>query len=134
RLQALQARIRPHFLFNSMNTIASLIATDPETAEEAVLDLAEVFRATLNQWDPLVPLEQELDLCQRYLHIEQLRLGARLRVEWRIEPRARQALVPPISLQPLVENAIYHGIQPLSPGGTVQIESYIRNSLLYVLI
>lgn len=134
RLQALQARIRPHFLFNSMNTIASLIATDPETAEDAVLDLAEVFRATLNQSNLLVTLRQELDLCRRYLHIEQLRLGERLQVEWKVEPASEQAQVPPIFLQPLVENAIYHGIQPRAQGGTITIESYLRKGFLYVLI
>lgn len=134
RLQALQARIRPHFLFNSMNTIASLIATDPIKAEDAVLDLAEVFRATLSQANSLVTLRQELDLCRRYLHIEQLRLGERLQVEWKIEPASERALVPPIFLQPLVENAVYHGIQPRAQGGTVTIESYLRNGFLYVLI
>ena len=134
RLQALQARIRPHFLFNSMNTIASLIATDPIKAEDAVLDLAEVFRATLKQASSLVSLRQELDLCRRYLQIEQLRLGERLQVEWKVEPASEQVQVPPIFLQPLVENAVYHGIQPRSQGGTVTIESYLRNGFLYVLI
>ncbi len=134
RLQALQARIRPHFLFNSMNTIASLIAVDPERAEDAVLDLAEVFRATLNQNHPLVPLSQELELCARYLRIEQLRLGERLTIEWKVEPETGSVLVPPISLQPLVENAVYHGVQPLPEGGTVLIESYRRKDFLYVLV
>ncbi len=134
RLEALQARIRPHFLFNSMNTIASLIATNPESAEEAVLDLSELFRATLNNKKMLIPLKDELELCKRYLHIEGLRLGSRMSVEWRLSSYDGSVLIPPLSLQPLVENAIYHGIQPRTEGGVITIESYRKKNTVYILI
>lgn len=134
RLVALQARIRPHFLFNSMNTIASLISTHPDMAEEAVLDLSELFRATLNNKKMLIPLREELELCKRYLHIEGLRLGDRMTVDWKLTNFDGAALIPPLSLQPLVENAIYHGIQPRTEGGTITIESYRKKNTVYVLI
>ncbi len=122
RIQALQARIRPHFLFNSMNTIASLTRTDPERAEQAVEDLADLFRASLAQGDEIT-LSQELDFTRRYINIEQLRLGQRLRVEWRIDPEVPdESAIPALLLQPLVENAIYHGIEPQTDGGTVHID------------
>lgn len=134
RLQALQARIRPHFLFNSMNSIASLIDLNPARAEDAVLDLAELFRATLNNQKMLVPLREELSLCKRYLNIEALRLGDRLQTQWRIAPDAADILVPSLSLQPLFENAIYHGIQPRIEGGYINIEAYRQNDCLYIMI
>jgi two-component system sensor histidine kinase AlgZ len=120
RVQALQARIRPHFLFNSMNTIASLIAVRPETAEEVVEDLADLFRSALGQQRDS-DLATELELVQRYFRIEQLRLGDRLRLSWGVDALPGDARVPPLILQPLVENAVYHGIQPLPEGGTVTI-------------
>ena len=134
RLEALQARIRPHFLFNSMNTIASLIATNPDSAEEAVLDLSELFRATLNNKKMLIPLKDELELCKRYLHIEGLRLGSRMSVAWKLSSYDGSVLIPPLSLQPLVENAIYHGIQPRTEGGVITIESYRKKNTVYILI
>ncbi len=134
RLEALQARIRPHFLFNSMNTIASLISSNPDMAEEAVLDLSELFRATLNNKKMLIPLREELELCKRYLHIEGLRLGGRMTVDWKLSNYDGAALIPPLSLQPLVENAIYHGIQPRTEGGAITIESYRKNNTVYILI
>lgn len=134
RLQALQARIKPHFLFNSMNSIASLIDVNPARAEDAVLDLAELFRATLNNQKMLVPLREELSLCKRYLNIESLRLGDRLQTQWRIAPDAADILVPSLSLQPLFENAVYHGIQPLIEGGYIRIEAYRENDCLYIMI
>ncbi|KEF30233.1 Autolysis histidine kinase LytS [Marinobacter nitratireducens] len=133
-LTALQARIQPHFLFNSMNTIASLIASNPDQAEEAVLDLSELFRASLRTGDQLIPLSRELDLCHRYLAIEALRLGDRLRVEWDVEPGLENQAIPPLTLQPLVENAIYHGIQPLKEGGKVRIEVRPRGDFVYLLV
>ena len=133
-LAALQARIQPHFLFNSMNTIASLIATDPEQAEEAVLDLSELFRASLRTSDQLIPLAKELDLCQRYLAIEALRLGSRLTLEWHIAGGLEYQAIPPLTLQPLVENAVYHGIQPRQEGGTVRIEAEARGDFVYLLV
>ncbi|MDX1451299.1 MAG: sensor histidine kinase [Oleiphilaceae bacterium] len=134
RIAALQARIRPHFLFNSMNSIASLIAVDPQRAEDAVLDLSTLFRATLRTQDVLITLSEELALCRRYLNIEALRLGERLKLEWSIAEGIGHYLIPPLTLQPLLENAIYHGIQPLTRGGTIRIESYAKKGIVYVLI
>lgn len=134
RLTALQARIHPHFLFNSMNTIASLIASRPEQAEEAVLDLSELFRASLRTQDRLIRLKEELDLCRRYLMIEGLRLGPRLVVDWQVDPALDSQAIPPLTLQPLVENAIYHGIQPRADGGTVRIEGYRKGNFVYLLV
>ena len=122
RIQALQSRIRPHFLFNSMNIIASLISIDPDTAEEVVEDLSVLFRASLNDSsDKPVLLEEELALCEKYAHIESLRLDDRLRVEWEIEVDETQVRIPLLTLQPLLENAIYHGIQPLPEGVVVSV-------------
>lgn len=121
RIQALQSRIRPHFLFNSMNIIASLIAVDPDTAETVVEDLSELFRASLNDAGNQVPIAEELDLCERYLRIEGLRLGERLKLEWQIDGTAEGVQIPLLTLQPLLENAIYHGIQPLPEGGTITV-------------
>lgn len=135
RVAALQARIQPHFLFNSMNTIASLIASDPERAEEVVLDLSDLFRVSLNTaGDRLIALGEELRLCERYLAIEQLRLGPRLRVTWTLDNTADDFPLPPLILQPLLENAVYHGIQPLTHGGTIQVESELTRRWLYILI
>ncbi|MCV6638168.1 histidine kinase [Candidatus Albibeggiatoa sp. nov. NOAA] len=121
RVQALQARIRPHFLFNSMNTIASLIRIDPDKAEQAVEDLSELFRASLGDAREKVALEEELDLCIQYLRIEGLRLDERLQVQWKIDRVPQDALIPRLSIQPLLENAIYYGIQPLPEGGMIEI-------------
>lgn len=121
RIQALQARIRPHFLFNSMNTIASLTRTRPDAAETAVEDLADLFRATLSDRDSLT-VGEELDLARRYIRIEALRLGERLRVDWQVnESLPMDYPMPGLVLQPLVENAIYHGIEPLTDGGEITI-------------
>jgi len=121
RLQALQARIRPHFLFNSINAVLSLIRIDPKRAEDALEDLAELFRALMQDNRRLSTLADELALCRQYLNLEQLRLGERLRVDWDIETMPGDALVPQLLLQPLVENAIYHGIEPGMEPGTVRI-------------
>ncbi|MGB1951552.1 MAG: sensor histidine kinase [Marinobacter sp.] len=134
RLTALQARIHPHFLFNSMNTIASLIAVNPERAEDAVLDLSELFRASLRSGDRLISLKDELDLCRRYLDIEALRLGERLTLEWHIAPDLDKQAIPPLTLQPLLENAIYHGIQPRPEGGTVKLDASRRGQFVYVMV
>ena len=121
RLQALQARIRPHFLFNSINAVLSLIRSDAKRAEEALEDLAELFRALMQDNRRLSTLADELALCRQYLNLEQLRLGERLRVDWDIETMPQDALVPQLLLQPLVENAIYHGVEPGLEPGTVRI-------------
>ena len=122
RIRALQARIRPHFLFNSMNTIAALTRSDPARAEEAVEDLADLFRASLSEATSSMTLKEELELSRIYQRIESHRLGARLAVEWRIAGLPLRARVPALSLQPLLENAIYHGIEQLPAGGTVVVE------------
>lgn len=121
RIESLQSRIRPHFLFNSMNSIASLIEIDPALAERLIEDLSDLFRASLSE-PGLVKLDKELDLCRRFSRIEQTRLGDRLQVNWRIEGDTSAALIPSLLLQPLVENSIYHGIQPLPKGGVVDVD------------
>ena len=121
-IQALQARIRPHFLFNSMNTIASLITFRPEAAEKAIEDLSDLFRASLNEQN-FHTLEKELALTRSYLDIEKLRLGERLRIEWSIEENVKNTEIPALSLQPLAENAIYHGIEPSPDGGVISISA-----------
>lgn len=122
RLRALQARIHPHFLFNTLNTIASLIRDRPELAEQAVLDLADLLRAALDQRESIT-LREELELTRHYLAIESLRLGDRLQVDWRLDPDLPLDLaMPALLLQPLVENAIYHGLQRLPEGGILTIE------------
>ncbi|HEV7489817.1 MAG TPA: histidine kinase [Rhodanobacteraceae bacterium] len=121
QVDALQARIRPHFLFNSMNTIASLIRTRPAEAERTVEDLADLFRAALGSGDASGTLGEELDLMDHYLRIEKLRLGDRLRVDIEADDLPRDLPLPRLLLQPLVENAIYHGVQPLADGGTIRI-------------
>lgn len=131
RIQALQSRIRPHFLFNSMNIIASLIAVDPETAEQVVEDLSRLFRASLKEAGHRVSLEDELELCRRYVRIEGLRLGDRLHVEWDLDGLDTDKVeIPLLTLQPLLENAIYHGIQPLSKGGRVKVSAVVRDGML----
>jgi two-component system sensor histidine kinase AlgZ len=121
---ALQARIRPHFLFNSLNAIIGLVRRDPVVAEHALLDLSDLFRAALEAGEGAAAsnLRGEVDLAERYLAIEALRLGARLRVEWqREEPLPWDLPLPRLVLQPLVENAVLHGISRLPEGGTVEI-------------
>jgi two-component system sensor histidine kinase AlgZ len=121
RLQALQARIRPHFLYNTLNAVLSLIRKDPKRAETALEDLAELYRMVMADAKNLTTLAQELDLTRQYLNLEQLRLGPRLVVKWRTEEAPRDALVPPLLLQPLVENAVYHGVEPGTGPGTIEI-------------
>jgi len=136
RLDALQARIRPHFLFNCMNTIASLTHSDPASAEKAIEDLSDLFRASMAKEQTMVSMREELSLVRRYVDIESLRLGERLKVVWDIAEDCLDTLIPLLSVQPLVENAIYHGIEPLPMGGEVvltvkqtkkQLEITIKN-------
>lgn len=126
RVQALQSRIRPHFLFNSMNIIASLIPVDPQAAEQAVEDLSWLFRASLRDCSDEVTLAEELLLCRRYVRIEQLRMGKRLHVEWDIAVAPVKISVPLLTLQPLLENAVYHGVQPLAEGGVVRVKASLE--------
>jgi two-component system sensor histidine kinase AlgZ len=129
-IQALRARIRPHFLFNSMNTIASLIAISPETAETAIEDLSDLFRASLSEQN-MNPLRDEIELAKSYLAIESLRLGDRLQIEWQIDEKMLYIDVPSLCLQPLTENAIYHGIEPIEKGGKIVISALqIDNKLM----
>ena len=122
QVEALQARIRPHFLFNSMNTVAALIRIDPAAAERTVEDLSELFRAALGQHDTdNGTLGDELALIDRYLAIEQLRFGTRLRVQRALDDLPTDFPLPRLLLQPLVENAVRHGIQPLREGGEVSL-------------
>jgi two-component system, LytTR family, sensor histidine kinase AlgZ len=121
RIEALQARIRPHFLFNSLNTIASLTRSDPPRAEEAVEDLADLFRATLRDSHSPLRLKEEFELTRVYQRIEEARLGDRLEVRWDVADLPMRAFVPGLTIQPLLENAIYHGIEPLDSGGTVTV-------------
>lgn len=121
RVSALQALIRPHFLFNSMNTIASLTRSDPRQAEEAVEDLADLLRANLGGPKDRTTLKQELEVAAIYQRIEKLRLGDRLSVRWDIETLPMRSLIPSLTIQPLLENAIYHGIELLPDGGEVVV-------------
>ncbi|WJW75591.1 histidine kinase [Thiohalobacter sp. IOR34] len=121
RIAALAARIRPHFLFNSLNTIASLTSTRPQLAEELVQDLADLFRVTMQDVGARISLAEEIDIARRYLHIESQRLGERLQVEWMTKNLPLTAEVPPLILQPLLENAVYHGIEPVAGGGSIQV-------------
>ncbi|MFL6604570.1 MAG: sensor histidine kinase [Steroidobacteraceae bacterium] len=134
RVHALQARIRPHFLFNSMNTIASLTRSNPAVAEQAVQDLADLFRANLSDKRDIITLDQELEVARTYQRIEELRLGPRLRVEWRIDSLPRNALVPGLMLQPLLENAIYHGIEPQPQGGVVTVTGELASGLITIVV
>lgn len=134
RLEALQARIRPHFFFNCMNTIASLTRSDPPLAERAVEDLADLFRASLADGREPVSFATELAFVERYLSIERLRLGERLNVEWRVTEVPGSARLPLLSLQPIVENAIYHGIEPSRGGGTIVIAAAVADGCLEVTV
>ena len=132
RVQALQARIRPHFLFNSLNTIASLISDDPVGAERATEDLADLFRGSMRRADSLISLTDELDLARKYLQMEQRRLGKRLVVDWQVSELPKAASVLPLTLQPLLENAVAHGIQPRTGGGKIRV--YGRNERDVIVI
>ena len=121
RYQALQSRIKPHFLFNCMNTIASLIRRNPSLAEESVEDLADLFRVSLQDSQKPCTLGDEIALCKRYLRIEQHRLGNRLKLDWQLDSIPEDIKLPILSIQPLLENAIYHGIEPCPDGGTISI-------------
>ena len=121
RLQALQARIRPHFLFNSLNAVLSLIRRDPQRAERALEDLADLFRALMSDGRKLARLADEISLIERYAAIEQLRLGERLRMSWDLDNAPVDAMLPPLVLQPLLENAVYHGVEPGAGIGDVLV-------------
>jgi two-component system, LytTR family, sensor histidine kinase AlgZ len=134
RLQALQARIRPHFLFNSINAVLSLIRAEPRRAEAALEDMADLFRVLMADNRDLAPLANEVELCRQYLALEQLRLGSRLQIDWHVDNMPGDALMPPLVLQPLLENAVYHGIEPSIEPGVVSVNIYhVRDQVHMVL-
>lgn len=132
-LDILQARIQPHFLFNTLNTGAALVHQQPAKAEQLLLDLSELFRAALSQ-SKLILLEDELLLARRYLEIEMLRFGERIRIHWQLADPLPVILLPALSIQPLVENAVRHGVEPSENGGDIEISvRQIDNRVLIVV-
>jgi len=134
RLAELQSRIRPHFLFNALNTALALVQVDPQRAEAVLEDLAQLFRAALAEAGSAVSLDDEIDLAQRYLAIEQLRFGERLQLVWDLDPAAAGASLPPLVLQPLVENAVRHGIEPAPAGGRIVVTTKAVRGMAIVLV
>jgi len=134
RLQALQSRIRPHFLFNSLNAVLSLMRRDPRRAERALEDLADLFRVLMQDNRSFVRLADEIALLERYAAIEQLRLGERLEITWELDTAPQDALLPPMVLQPLLENAVYHGVEPGTGAGRVVVHIERRGARVLVRI
>jgi len=134
RLQALQARIRPHFLFNSITAVLSLMRSEPRRAEVALEDLADLFRVLMRDNRELAPLADEVELCRQYLDLEQLRLGDRLVIDWNVKSMPGDALVPPLVLQPLLENAVYHGIEPLTTQGVLSINIFLSRDEVHAIL
>jgi two-component system sensor histidine kinase AlgZ len=134
RLAELQSRIRPHFLFNALNTALALVRVDPARAEGVLEDLAQLFRVALADAGDSVSLDEEIDLAQRYLAIEQIRYGKRLQVSWDIDARVGRARVPPLVLQPLVENAVRHGVEPAVQGARIWVQAELRRGQAVVLV
>lgn len=134
RLHALTVRMRPHFLFNSLNAVLGVIRSDPKRAERALEEMSDVFRAVMKENRELITISDELDLCERYLGLERLRLGERLIVTREIDGLPGDALIPPLMLQPLIENAVYHGIEPLSVPGEVRIAGQLRGGEVVIEI
>jgi len=130
RIRALQARIRPHFLFNSMNTIASLTRSNPARAEQAIEDLSDLFRVSLSDARAQITLAEEVEIARTYQRIEQLRLGDRLQVRWDVDALPPLCVVPSLLLQPLLENAIGQGIEPLPQGGTVDVRGRLDDGAI----
>ncbi len=133
-LMELQSRVQPHFLFNTLNTAIALVAVDPARAEEVLEDLAELFRAALGALEAESTLGEEIRLARLYLAIEGMRFGKRLQVDWDVEDAATAARVPPLILQPLVENAVRHGVEPSDAGGRVQVRARVRNKRAWVQV
>lgn len=134
RLMALNARIRPHFLFNAINAVLSLIRAQPRQAEAALETVSDLFRAALRDPRECLPLSEEIALCRQYLELEKLRLGERLHVEWDIAEVPLDAILPPLMLQPLLENAVYHGVEPAAEGGVIRVAFSRRGDDLQIEI
>ncbi len=134
KMQALQSRIRPHFVFNSLNIIASLTRSEPAKAETSIEDMADLFRMMLNENENLVPVKNEIEVAKKYLGLEMLRLDSRLRVDWDIGKFPRKAVMPVLTLQPLLENAIHHGIEPLPRGGTIGVKLWEENDKIHIRV
>ncbi|MDR1528817.1 MAG: histidine kinase [Burkholderiales bacterium] len=134
KLQALQARIRPHFLFNSINAVISMVRHDPVRAESALQDMADLFRVLMRENRDLTPLSEEIEICRQYLDLEKLRLGSRLIVDWHINNMPKDALVPPLVLQPLLENAIHHGIESSPKTGKIFINIFLSRLEVHAIL
>ncbi len=134
RLAELQSRIRPHFLFNTLNSAIALVRAEPAKAETVLEDLSELFRHALADPAESVTLGQEIALAQRYLAIEQVRFGKRLQVHWSLDEHAAQARLPPLLLQPLVENAVMHGVEPSAGGAQIRISTVRRGSTVVIKV
>ncbi len=134
KLAELQSRIRPHFLFNTLNSALALVRHDPQRAEAVLEDLAELFRVALTEVGESVSLNEEVELAQRYLAIEQIRFGDRLAISWELDPAAGAARMPPLLLQPLVENAVRHGIETADGGGTIRVRTRVKGGRAVISI
>lgn len=134
RLQALQARIRPHFLFNSINGVLGVLRADPKRAESALMDMADLFRVLMRENRTLQPIGDEIELTRQYLNLEKLRLGDRLNITWKLDKMPHDALVPPLVLQPVAENAVYHGIEPTQAVGEIEIEVFRTRSEVMITV
>jgi two-component system sensor histidine kinase AlgZ len=134
KLAELQSRIRPHFLFNTLNSALALVRLDPQRAESVLEDLAELFRVALTETGGSVTLDEEVELARRYLAIEQIRFGSRMQVSWEIDPAAGSARMPPLLLQPLVENAVRHGIETADDGGTIRVRTRAKGGRAVISI
>lgn len=134
KMQVLQSRMRPHFLFNSMNIIAGLTYSSPEKAEAAIIDISELFRMMLNDKENLVPVNNEIAIAKKYLALEKLRLDNRITITWDIGKFPRMAIMPVLTLQPLLENAIHYGIEPQPHGGTIHIKLWEEADKIHIYI
>jgi two-component system sensor histidine kinase AlgZ len=134
RLAELQSRIRPHFLFNTLNSAIALVRAEPARAETLLEDLSDLFRHALMDQGESVTLADEIALARRYLAIEQVRFGERLQIEWSLDPKADAARLPPLLLQPLVENAVRHGVEPSALGAQLRISTQKRGSLVVIKV